>query len=470
MWKCHKCGKPVYFAERKQSLGYDWHPECLRCEECSKRLNPGQHAEHKGVPYCHVPCYGVLFGPQLYGHGTRVESHTSFGRVENKYPFGPNVERSELEEKLKKYNKYFEGRSGEIRSREVNGRLVLEGALRIYWAVTDIIHLKEDDDQRIKNRILKGTDIPLMKLQGKYVTENSKNNNHYNGGNLSNKFNTLPSSLNHVDIKDELDDLLKVEREIADDDKAYNTLQHIDAKCSDKSDEYSTNFESKLEEESTDKSLLRSRSLDDDVSDSDTNEEVQCDHHDDLINNVVIRRKSGSTAIKRRTGRLNGKNRTKLKRRCSINGHFYNRETSFFTPPYGSQMSVWVTSLVTTPEVINLMLDKYKVDGKANQFSLFLVFDNGERRKLQDDEYPLVVRLIQGPHEDVSRLYLMESRTTDEISCDVAQFLNFSLPECRAILAGYDAEEEKLINAIKAKYEEMRRRIKERMEQLKVRL
>jgi len=78
-----------------------------------------------------------------------------------------------------------------------------------------------------------------------------------------------------------------------------------------------------------------------------------------------------------RTGRLNGKNRTKLKRRCSINGHFYNRETSFFTPPYGSQMSVWVTSLVTTPEVINLMLDKYKVDGKANQFSLFLVFDNG---------------------------------------------------------------------------------------------
>lgn len=35
-------------AERKQSLGYDWHPECLRCEECGKRLNPGQHAEHKG--------------------------------------------------------------------------------------------------------------------------------------------------------------------------------------------------------------------------------------------------------------------------------------------------------------------------------------------------------------------------------------------------------------------------------------
>lgn len=35
----------LFPAERKQSLGYDWHPECLRCEECGKRLNPGQHAE-----------------------------------------------------------------------------------------------------------------------------------------------------------------------------------------------------------------------------------------------------------------------------------------------------------------------------------------------------------------------------------------------------------------------------------------
>lgn len=92
---------------------------------------------------------------------------------------------------------------------------------------------------------------------------------------------------------------------------------------------------------------------------------------------VIVYFKIALFCLNFRTGRLSGKNRTKLKRRCSINGHFYNRETSFFTPPYGSQMSVWVTSLVTTPEVINLMLDKYKVDGKANQFSLFLVFDNG---------------------------------------------------------------------------------------------
>ena len=32
-------------AERKTSLGRDWHPTCLRCSECGRVLSPGQHAE-----------------------------------------------------------------------------------------------------------------------------------------------------------------------------------------------------------------------------------------------------------------------------------------------------------------------------------------------------------------------------------------------------------------------------------------
>lgn len=94
------------------------------------------------------------------------------------------------------------------------------------------------------------------------------------------------------------------------------------------------------------------------------------------MDGVVLRRKQGSTAIRRRPGGRR-QSRNRLRRRCSINGHFYNRETSFFTPPHGSQMSVWVTSLVSTQEVINLMLDKYKVDAKPDNFALFVIRDNG---------------------------------------------------------------------------------------------
>uniref|UniRef100_A0A3Q3E3K7 Cysteine-rich protein 2-like n=1 Tax=Labrus bergylta TaxID=56723 RepID=A0A3Q3E3K7_9LABR len=51
-------------AEKVSSLGKDWHKFCLKCERCSKTLNPGGHAEHDGKPFCHKPCYAALFGPK----------------------------------------------------------------------------------------------------------------------------------------------------------------------------------------------------------------------------------------------------------------------------------------------------------------------------------------------------------------------------------------------------------------------
>ena len=35
----------IILAERRQSIGFDWHRQCLKCEECGKVLIPGQHAE-----------------------------------------------------------------------------------------------------------------------------------------------------------------------------------------------------------------------------------------------------------------------------------------------------------------------------------------------------------------------------------------------------------------------------------------
>uniref|UniRef100_A0A8D2I2J4 Cysteine rich protein 3 n=1 Tax=Urocitellus parryii TaxID=9999 RepID=A0A8D2I2J4_UROPR len=62
--QCPGCGEPVYFAEKVMSLGRNWHRPCLRCQRCRKTLTAGSHAEHDGVPYCHIPCYGYLFGPK----------------------------------------------------------------------------------------------------------------------------------------------------------------------------------------------------------------------------------------------------------------------------------------------------------------------------------------------------------------------------------------------------------------------
>lgn len=768
MWKCHKCGKPVFFAERKQSLGYDWHPECLRCEECGKRLNPGQHAEHKSVPYCHVPCYGALFGPQLFGHGTRVESHKSFGQPELKKqaitrsPAGPAVPRAHLESKLKSFNQFYNSKSQEVRSREVNGRLVLEGALRIYWGVQGIIHLKEDDDQRTVVTVRKRNSYRLSNPSSMVsamrdmvvednpdrsdpmsssLTEGPDNNDtttiseslsydtlsissdlnsissskpnsgenskevspiHSNGTNGAGKYVTLPPKLDVKQLEwDEIDELLQVERKVDESERIYRTMPSpLPSQLEDRSEisesvtetDYKTltpqtitnsssstdsnktttattlngdedfrtpegtlkshDFEAfkmqisqefingaadlgntegtlklnqpidparindslKLYNESVmnrslsdeqcrnvfslphgnitdsfhvvdddtlkhpgnqnhskisspaksalqngnsngrtkisyqrhqsdstsvtspgtdsdtwtgDRGLLRSKSQGNNYSGNsfmDSDDEgtetlkasdrpqtsihikMDCydelDQQDHLVNGdatsptddslttvsfttttatttatttttddgVVLRKppKTGSTAIKRRSG--NRRSRTKLKRRCSINGHFYNRETSFFTPPHGSLMNVWVTSLVNTQEVINLLLEKYKVESRAENFALFVIKDNGEQKKLKEDDYPLVTRVILGPHEDIAKLFLMDGQQTPEISSEVAQFLNLSIPECRAILERYHEEEQRELFRIKTKYAELRRRIVQRMESLKVRL
>ncbi|XP_075047203.1 cysteine-rich protein 1-like [Mixophyes fleayi] len=61
---CPICGKPVYFAERKHSLGKDYHPLCLKCFQCKRQLTAGQHAEYDDKPFCNR-CYLLHFGPRV---------------------------------------------------------------------------------------------------------------------------------------------------------------------------------------------------------------------------------------------------------------------------------------------------------------------------------------------------------------------------------------------------------------------
>uniref|UniRef100_A0A3P9LDM9 Cysteine-rich protein 1 n=1 Tax=Oryzias latipes TaxID=8090 RepID=A0A3P9LDM9_ORYLA len=60
---CPTCGKPVYFGEKKRSLGRDYHPLCLKCFRCKRQLTAGQHAEYDERPFC-SNCYMKTFGPR----------------------------------------------------------------------------------------------------------------------------------------------------------------------------------------------------------------------------------------------------------------------------------------------------------------------------------------------------------------------------------------------------------------------
>lgn len=55
------------------------------------------------------------------------------------------------------------------------------------------------------------------------------------------------------------------------------------------------------------------------------------------------------------------------------------------------------------------------MESKAENFALFVIKDNGEQRRVKDEEFPLVTRIMLGPHEDVARIFLMDSNVTPEI-------------------------------------------------------
>lgn len=78
-------------------------------------------------------------------------------------------------------------------------------------------------------------------------------------------------------------------------------------------------------------------------------------------------------------------------------------------------MSVYATSLLSTQDIISLVMDKYKIESKAENFALFIVRDNGEQKMLSNDDFPLMARVLMGPHEDVARLFLMDAQETKEI-------------------------------------------------------
>lgn len=167
---------------------------------------------------------------------------------------------------MRTYNDYYDSRSSEIRSREVNGRLVFEGALRIYWGVHGMIHLKEDDDQRTVVTIRKrnsckypNSDLELpdfydkenfdgpeigmenspsiesdisitdtMSFEATSIAEDSTSISSMCSSkevSPAHKSVTLPSKLNVKELDwDEIDELLQVERKIDDTEKLYQTM------------------------------------------------------------------------------------------------------------------------------------------------------------------------------------------------------------------------------------------------------
>ncbi|CAJ1067565.1 ras association domain-containing protein 4a [Xyrichtys novacula] len=150
--------------------------------------------------------------------------------------------------------------------------------------------------------------------------------------------------------------------------------------------------------------------------------------------------------------------------RFSINGHFYNHKTSVFTPAYGSVTNVRVNSSMTTVQVLNLLLHKFRVENKPEEFVLYMVHESGERTRLKDGEYPLVARVLYGPCEKISKILITEADLGEEVTYDVAQYIKFEIPVLDSFVEKLKEEEEREIIKLTKKYSALKSMIQHQLE------
>uniref|UniRef100_A0A3B5L6Y5 Uncharacterized protein n=1 Tax=Xiphophorus couchianus TaxID=32473 RepID=A0A3B5L6Y5_9TELE len=172
----------------------------------------------------------------------------------------------------------------------------------------------------------------------------------------------------------------------------------------------------------------------------------------------LVRCMSDVSLVKRRKGRgKSAAQREKEKQhRFSINGHFYNYKTSIFTPSFDTSPKVRISSRMTTDQVIEQLLNKFKIENDPQEFALYCVHQSGEKRKLSHRDHPLWERILQGPSDDIMKVFLMDMHE-EEVSNDVAQYLNLELPILDQFLLKLREEENREIQRVINKYQHQHR-------------
>ncbi|XP_058268793.1 ras association domain-containing protein 2b [Hemibagrus wyckioides] len=165
--------------------------------------------------------------------------------------------------------------------------------------------------------------------------------------------------------------------------------------------------------------------------------------------------------------RVDDSNQRKIKRhRCSFNGHFYNRTTAVFTPAFGSVTNVRINSSMTTSQVLRVVLNKFKIENSPDEFALFFLHTSGERVQLKKNDHPLTIRILRGPCEQISKIFLMEPDQVEEVTYDVAQYIKLEMPVLQSFIVKLKEEENREMEKLKQKYREMQRLIHMHMQRL----
>lgn len=297
------------------------------------------------------------------------------------------VTKSVLLSHLKTYNLYYEGQALQLRHREEEDELIVEGLLNISWGLRRPIRLQmQDDKERIR---------------------------------------PPPAST------------------------SWHSGCNLEAQSKEGSQQAPPSVEVTEPEGQSNNSTVK--------KEAETGEEESPQ---------LLRTKSDAGVWRRGPRRSPSDQRRIRRHRFSINGHYYNHKTAVFTPAYGTLTNVRINSCMTTPQVLRVLLSKFKIENSPEDFALYLVHTSGERAKLKRSDHPLVIRVLQGPCEQVSKVFLMEEDLGEEVTYDVAQYIKFEMPVLRSFITKLKEEEDREVQKLRKRYKLLRCIIEKQLQSL----
>ncbi|NWY77148.1 RASF2 protein, partial [Erithacus rubecula] len=174
----------------------------------------------------------------------------------------------------------------------------------------------------------------------------------------------------------------------------------------------------------------------------------------------LMRTRSDVGVRPRGSARTPGEQRRLRRHRFSINGHFYNHKSPNDMDKY---------DLIEKKKEENKMhaiVQKKSTDRVRLEPGTLLVRVVGAKQKLRGSDFPLLARILQGPCEQVSKVFLMEKDQVEEVTYDVAQYIKFEMPILRSFIQKLEEEEDREVKKLKHKYSILRLMIEQRLEEI----
>ncbi|CAF1518366.1 unnamed protein product, partial [Didymodactylos carnosus] len=85
-----------------------------------------------------------------------------------------------------------------------------------------------------------------------------------------------------------------------------------------------------------------------------------------------------------------------------------DEESRSFIPATDSMTTIYISSSTTSIEAIHTLFEKHYIETNSSLFSLYKVEKlNGNIFELNDDDFPLLLRILSGPFND-TQFYIME--------------------------------------------------------------